>query len=466
MHGRALILTFIIMALVIPQLTIAQKSIKTVQGNSGKRYALCIGINDYLDKRIIDLKNSRGDAEALGKILEAEGQFDEVIVMTDYLGTNSPNYPKRTNVLEKFKSLKALIKPEDLVLFFFSGHGVSNSTGDGFLVLATSYREKLNATSLKIKELTNWLKEMGVKKSILLLDGRREQFLQGGTAIKGIAMESFTSADVGAVFYATRSGGFGCDDTGGSLGLFAAVLADGLKGHADTSGDNLVSFAELEAYIAKAIPQWAAANGKNQTPATRILAGGGLVLSAYSTKPASIVQGFKATAPVVVNAVQLRSSPLTLKEADVKSIIQKNGFFDKKRNPSRNFKNGFQAKSIGGVNVVLDAATGLMWHAGGSSKGLEFEQARQWIQALNQQKYAGFGDWRMPTLEEAASLMESSRLNGSLHIAPAFSGSVTNIWTSDKAGGEGGWIADFSMGRINRDYYFNFFFARPVRSNK
>ena len=56
--------------------------------------------------------------------------------------------------------------------------------------------------------------------------------------------------------------------------------------------------------------------------------------------------------------------------------------------------------------VVMDYATNLVWQQGGSSEYMEYEQAVNWVEELNRSGYAGFNDWRLPTLEEAMSLME------------------------------------------------------------
>ncbi|MGD2085790.1 MAG: hypothetical protein PVH61_06360 [Candidatus Aminicenantes bacterium] len=44
--------------------------IKQIKNNAGERWAICIGINDYEDRTIIDLKKARNDAKELGKVLE------------------------------------------------------------------------------------------------------------------------------------------------------------------------------------------------------------------------------------------------------------------------------------------------------------------------------------------------------------------------------------------------------------
>ncbi|MCP5102499.1 MAG: DUF1566 domain-containing protein [bacterium] len=462
--------TFFIIPLILTIYPLfSQKNIKNIQGNAGKRWAVCIGINDYKDKRIVDLQNARNDAKVLADVLKKNGQFDEVFLFTEEAGPDSENYPKKANVLGKMNSLKSAIKPDDLVLFFFSGHGISTAAGDGFLVLANSYRENLNGTSLKVKDVVKWFSEIGVKKSLLILDAGREKFLQSGATLKGAAMENFGPDAVGAVIYGAKAGGAGYDNTGASLGALAGHVIDGLNGHADKQGnsDGLTSFSELASYIRKGVSQWAASAGKTQEPQIQVGdAYGKLALSAYAGSPARMFKPAGGGAPSAVTAVQLRKTSRELKENDVKALLKKYGFFDKKRNAAGAFKNGFEAKTIGGGKVVVDNATGLMWHATGSDKGMEMSVAQGWLSALNVEKYAGFSDWRIPTLEEAVSLLAASRKNGNLFIEPLFSPRQKNMWTGDTSGKEAGWAVSFERGQVVRDYVFNYFFIRPVREAK
>ena len=115
--------------------------------------------------------------------------------------------------------------------------------------------------------------------------------------------------------------------------------------------------------------------------------------------------------------------------------------------------------------MVIDHATGLIWHQPGSDEKLEWEEAKKWVRELNVRGHFGYNDWRLPTLEEAASLLESDKSNG-LYIDPVFSNYQEWVWTGDEYGSEGAWGVYFGSGLV---FWVNFdsgFYVRPVRSGK
>ncbi len=92
-------------------------------------------------------------------------------------------------------------------------------------------------------------------------------------------------------------------------------------------------------------------------------------------------------------------------------------------------------------------------------------EAKGWIKKLNKRGYAGYRDWRLPTVDEAVSLLEPSRTNGDLYIDPVFSKKQGRIWTGDKFdGSEAAWSVYFIYGSVSRSYVYYSIYVRPVRS--
>jgi hypothetical protein len=159
----------------------------------------------------------------------------------------------------------------------------------------------------------------------------------------------------------------------------------------------------------------------------------------------------------------LRSEYKKVSKDDVKLMLAQKGFFDKYWNKAGDFKNKFESKKINQDEVVIDHATGLMWHPSGSLKFMNLKEASDWIIELNAKNYAGYSDWRLPTLEEAASLLENSKQKN-LYIDRAFDRRQWCIWTGDTLSTHLAWVVVFS-GRIDwfdRNVRMNY--VRPVRS--
>jgi len=91
----------------------------------------------------------------------------------------------------------------------------------------------------------------------------------------------------------------------------------------------------------------------------------------------------------------------------------------------------YEPNTIKDDKIVIDHATGLMWHQSGSFKNMSWKRAKNWVTKLNKKGYAGFSDWRLPTLEEAVSLLEPIEKNGNQFIAPVFDKTQSSIWTCD-----------------------------------
>jgi hypothetical protein len=164
--------------------------------------------------------------------------------------------------------------------------------------------------------------------------------------------------------------------------------------------------------------------------------------------------------------LKLRSRYKMLASSEIRSRIIKLGFFEKYYNKTGDFRNHYEARTVNNHKIILDYATGLIWHQAGSVEHVDYQKALLWVKELNQQEYAGYSDWRLPTLEETVSLLESSESKYFLYIDPLFSRVQKHIWTGDKYGNNRIWAVDFYSGDVNRVPFNSESFVRPVRSEK
>jgi len=151
--------------------------------------------------------------------------------------------------------------------------------------------------------------------------------------------------------------------------------------------------------------------------------------------------------------VSLRAEPQERLMTDyIKYMVKRYGFFENNWNISGSFENDLVDNGDG---TVTDRATGLIWQKSGSSRSKRMASAKLYIDKLNKDQFAGYSDWRLPTIDELASLMEKKDMGG-LHLDPLFDRKQTHCWSSDTgpeltygfAGLMTTWIVNFAEGRI------------------
>ncbi|MBN2531910.1 MAG: SUMF1/EgtB/PvdO family nonheme iron enzyme [Spirochaetales bacterium] len=245
--------------------------LKNKEGNEGKRWALCIGINNYMDDSISTLEKARNDAIFLGEMFQTRGQFDHVFIMTDNLDFMDPLFPVKANIEEKIDYLLEFTDKDDLVVISFSGHGISDTNGNGYLLAVDTRISNKLETSVKVETMVNKLKIKGLKKTLLLIDACREELLETkGVGNAGLQAKLFSNAEVAAIFYATKAGWYSYEDLESENGVFTRYLLEGMEGNADANNDVIVSFSELEQYVQEKVMEWSLRTGKKQKPYTKI----------------------------------------------------------------------------------------------------------------------------------------------------------------------------------------------------
>ena len=125
--------------------------------------------------------------------------------------------------------------------------------------------------------------------------------------------------------------------------------------------------------------------------------------------------------------VSLRKEPRILTENGINSIVEKYSFFDKERQPFGTFANNFIDNQDG---TITDSVTDLRWQKKGSMRSLSRKQATSYLKKLNKERFAGYSDWRLPTIEELASLLVFAKING-LHINTLFDSKQNKCWSAD-----------------------------------
>lgn len=149
--------------------------------------------------------------------------------------------------------------------------------------------------------------------------------------------------------------------------------------------------------------------------------------------------------PVTVErSFDLPDSSVEMSEEDVVALVGRYNFTDQERNPQGIFHNVLVDNGDG--LTVTDKATGLMWQRGGidimSNRSMRREVAK-----LNASKFAGYSDWRLPTMAEALSLLEPEKSGNDQYVHRCFSGEQPFVFVEATRKPGGQWFVDFKQGR-------------------
>jgi len=131
-----------------------------------------------------------------------------------------------------------------------------------------------------------------------------------------------------------------------------------------------------------------------------------------------------------------------------------------------------RTKTAAGAQVVVDATTGLMWQATGSyahsKSGLvKAGEVAAYGRDLNAKKHAGFSDWRVPTLEELASVVARDKGDARWALVPGFDlGAPWFTLTTDKVKGDPSviWTIDVGAGDVQQYSSTDEYYVLLVRS--
>jgi hypothetical protein len=183
---------------------------------------------------------------------------------------------------------------------------------------------------------------------------------------------------------------------------------------------------------------------------------------------AVLVSSFLWWAPVqqlFAPTLELRSTGTTLSVNQARNTLISSKLFATNFNPAGEGVGAhYEQRVLNGEEVILDSATRLMWHTGSADHQYVFHETQAFAGELNTNQYAGFNDWRIPTLEEARSIMQPMAVDG-WYLDPIFGRKTAAfVWTSDLESADYGWLVYYISGDCNRDSLQFSAYVRAVRS--
>jgi hypothetical protein len=215
---------------------------------NGRRVAIVIGINRYKDPSFRSLLNARNDASKIAEVLKEKGKFDEVLHFSDENDTFGFQNPTKLNIEKQYEELIARIYPEDLLFFYFSGHGIGDGYGNNYILPSDTLETKRFSTSISVKSLLDKLQKRKIKKALFIFDACRSSMSYQKSNEENFSSKNEDPQVVG-VLYSTRPGQYSYEDNESPHGVFTRYLIAGLKGDADVDKDLIVTLQELRKFV-------------------------------------------------------------------------------------------------------------------------------------------------------------------------------------------------------------------------
>jgi len=235
----------------------------------GNTWAIIVGVSDY--QNIAKLNFADKDADAFYTYLRSPQLNIPETNIKKLLNKEAT----ATNIFGALDWLTESVKENDRVFFYFSGHGdVEKRTihQNGFLLAsdapAAAYMSK---GTISIKFLQDYLETyIGINKAkqvLLIVDACRSGKLAGGSEGIQVTMQALGKPWAGQItkILSAQEGELSLEDPkwGGGRGVFSYYLMKGIQGLANRNSDNVITTAELAAYLPLAV---ADETNNNQNP--------------------------------------------------------------------------------------------------------------------------------------------------------------------------------------------------------
>ena len=227
------------------------------------RIALLIGISEYLSD-LTNLPSTLKDVEAMKEVLgnSEMGGFDKENIK---VLKNS----NRQEIEEEIYELFADRKEDDILLFYFSGHGVLSRKGHLFLATPQTrkgQRDIVRPTAVSANVLQSEMDDSFSEHLVVILDCCYSGAFTEGMTAKGnenIDIQAELGGKGRAILMSSSSTQSSFQSEGSALSIYTKYLVEGIKtGAADTDNDGKIAADELHQYVSEKVT----AESPNMTP--------------------------------------------------------------------------------------------------------------------------------------------------------------------------------------------------------
>jgi uncharacterized caspase-like protein len=222
------------------------------------KVALLIGVSEYREG-LKPLPAALKDVAAMQEVLQNPemGGFDEVKPLIN---------PNRSRMEEEIEIWLKDRQPDDLLLLFFSGHGVKDESRELYFATCNTRKDQrgelIKSTAVPASFVRSCLKRCKSKRQVVILDccfsGAFGDLLAKDDG--DVDLESLLGTEGGVVLTSSSSLQYSFEQKGSDLSIYTRYLVEGIRtGAADQDGDGAVSVDELHQFASKKVQEAAPA---------------------------------------------------------------------------------------------------------------------------------------------------------------------------------------------------------------
>lgn len=265
---------------------------------AAENWAILIGVDEYEKRGITPLNYAVTDVQGVARVLKSTGYPEQNVFLLTNRGEDR-DLATGTNIIWRLEWLAERLRPEDTILFYFSGHGMERD-GDTYLL---SYdadigsETTLKRTAVRMAELQEIAKRMKASTILTFMDACRND-PEAGKSVADNKMTEGLSRDLqlttpqprgglvtNATFFSCSPGERSWESEKHGYGFFSYYVMRGLLGEA-AGEDGVVTINSLETYLSSQVPDAVDRNtGKVQSPWVdrKGTAGGDVFIASAST---------------------------------------------------------------------------------------------------------------------------------------------------------------------------------------
>jgi Caspase domain len=239
-----------------------------------KAHAVLAGVNRYADTSISSLNYCARDVTAVQQVLAQRG------FLTQLFADGQTAAPERVAVLKQLAIDAKTAKAEDLLLFYFSGHGLADQ-GDGYLLSRDTDFVVKTQSAIKTDDVLDLMTHSPAAAKVLILDACHSGAQIGKAPLHMTAEfieRVYRKARGVAVLASCAQDEVAWEDGNLGHGVFSTAVLEALSGLADFEGKGFVTVGDLHRYAVDRVAVWCRDHGKLQTPTLEYKGSGDIVL--------------------------------------------------------------------------------------------------------------------------------------------------------------------------------------------